>query len=148
MNQMNIGDAPHVQIGEQTVIGLKLRTKSKIQNPMTNLVEAIKIISESRSVLSQFNILLHKVASNSREVMDEIPQSDQIQISEVGIGSSPICSTQGVLPSILALPCKPHGCVHTLSSFHFCQIGRGRSKCKRYCTLQGFFLSTITIQII
>ena len=58
--------------------------------------KAIKVLSESKDALKEFNILLHKIASNCSEVVESYPISDRRGETELSLGESPSCSTLGL----------------------------------------------------
>ena len=58
--------------------------------------EAISLISEAISTLAHFNIRLHKLASNSSEVMEAFPESERITSDHVHLGKPQSCNALGM----------------------------------------------------
>ena len=58
--------------------------------------EAVEVVLGMRRTLSEFNIRLHKLASNSHEVMSAIPNSEKREDLQVSIGETSACSALGL----------------------------------------------------
>lgn len=58
--------------------------------------QAINVLQGARSILQRFNIRLHKIASNSKEVMGAFPTSELVDVATIDLREPNIHQTLGV----------------------------------------------------
>ena len=59
--------------------------------------EAVQTLQSARQILGNFKIRLHKIASNSEEVLEKFPLSELYDCSEITLNETSICSALGVV---------------------------------------------------
>ena len=82
-----------------------MKGKDFIQNSMyvddglkavDSVTEAVETLQSARSILQKFRIRLHKIASNSKEVMNSFPISELYANSDLDISQENVCGALGI----------------------------------------------------